>query len=82
MDDDSTTITTPPSNGCSTLTPPVAQMGSNGGGAASGGERDDTRSYGNVSKSLNEKSTSIASATLSGLTVTHTDSSSLFKNER
>lgn len=87
-DDDSTTITTPPSNGCSTLTPPVAQMGSSSGGG--GGDREDTRSneksatlsYGNVSKSLNEKSTSIASATLSGLTVTHTDSSSLFKNER
>lgn len=76
-DDDSTTITTPPSNGCSTLTP----VALNGGGAGSG-DRDDTRSYGNVSRSLNEKSTSIASATLSGLTVTHTDSSSLFKNER
>lgn len=82
-DDDSTTITTPPSNGCSTLTP-VAHNG------CGGGDRDDTRSneksvtlsYGNVSKSLNEKSTSIGSATLSGLTVTHTDSSSLFKNER
>uniref|UniRef100_T1GNA8 Uncharacterized protein n=1 Tax=Megaselia scalaris TaxID=36166 RepID=T1GNA8_MEGSC len=83
-DDDSTTITTPPSNGCSTLTPPVAaQLGSNAA--------DDTiisqPSYGNISKSLNEKSTSIASATLSGLTGTgtgtHTEntSNSLLKND-
>lgn len=90
-DDDSTTITTPPSNGCSTLTPPVAQLSAveRGDDTLSqpslnkSNDKSATLSYGNVSKSLNEKSTSIASATLSGFTVTHTtESNSLFKNER